>query len=204
MTGIIEVRRNVDSVVIIVPDSGALAMENFTSEDFRFVRFTEICVGGGLLVYSGILQNVYYNHHYLLGIGGVYNERNVSRVNRVNFDDSNTLIVSPGSLIDYTNIELSFRMSQENAILLQCEEGNDHFHISINNSWLYASLVVGDQTRTSSCNILNITNINWYKLVIEPLLRSDAGNEVLLTLYTPPGNYNRSDRCDLHTSLINT
>ena len=91
-------------------------------------------MGGGLLIYSGTLQSVYYNHHYLSGSGGVYNERNVSRVNRVNFDDSNTLIVLPGSLRVYEYIELSFHTSQDNAMLLQCEEGSDHFLISINNS----------------------------------------------------------------------
>ena len=201
--GTVEARRTVDSIAIVV-NQHTLAMANIIGEDFGFVRFTEICVGGGLLIYSGVLQNVYYNHYYLSGSGGVYNERNVSKVKRVNFDDNNALIVLPGSLEDYTNIELSFRTSQDNAILLQCEEGSDHFHISINNSRLYASLVVGDQTRTSSCNFLYITNTNWYKLVVEPLLGSDAGNEVLLTLFTPPDNPNPSDRCDLRTSLINT
>ena len=200
--GTIEVRRTVDSVAIVV-NQQTLAMDNIVEEHFGPVRFTEICVGGGLLIYSGILQNVYYNHHYLSGSGGVYNERNVSIVKRVNFNDSNALIVLPGSLEDYTNIELSFRTSQDNAILLQCEEGSDHFRISISNSQLYASLVYDGQTRTSSCNMVNITNTNWYKLVIEPLLGSDAGNEVLLTLYTPPDNLNPSDRCDLRTSLIN-
>ena len=207
VTGTVEVRRTVDSVAIIAPDSGALAVGNFSSEDFRFVRFIEICVGGGLLdnrVYFGFLQSVYYNHHYLSGSGSNYNEMNVPRVKRVQFDDNNALIVLPSSLKRYYFIELSFHTSQDNAILLQCEEGSDHFRISINNSRLYASLVVGGQTRTSSCNILNITNTNWYKLVVEPLLGSDAGNEVFLTLYTPPDNPNPSDRCDLRTSLINT
>ena len=129
---------------------------------------------------------------------------NVSRVKRVNFDDNNALIVLPGSLENYENIELSFCTSQDNAILLQCEEGSDHFRISINNSRLYTSLVVGDQTRTSSCNILNITNTNWYKLVVEPILGSDPGREVLLTLFTPPDNPNPSDNCNLRTSLIST
>ena len=134
----------------------------------------------------------------------MYNERNVSRIKRVNFDGNNSLIVLPSRLEDYTNIELSFRTSQDNAILLQCEEGSDHFHISINNSWLYASLVVDDQTHTSRCHNLKITNTNWYKLVVEPILGSDASNQVLVTLYTPPDNPIPSDRCDLDIHRIST
>ena len=201
--GTVEVRRTINSVAIIV-NQQTLAMENIVMEDFGFLRFTEICVGGGLLIYSGVLQNVYYNHHYLLGSGSVYNERNVSRIKRVNFDDNNSLIVLPSRLEDYTNIELSFRTSQDNAILLQCEEGSDHFRISINNSRLYASLVVDDQTHTSHCHDLKITNANWYKLVVEPILGSDAGNQVLVTLYTPPDNPIPSDRCDLDIHRIST
>ena len=72
--GTVEVRRTVNSVAIIV-NRQTLAIENIVMEDFGFVRFTEICVGGGLLIYFGVLQNVYYNHHYLSGSGGVYNER---------------------------------------------------------------------------------------------------------------------------------
>ena len=68
---------------------------------------------------------------------------------------------------------------------------------------MYASLVVGEQTCTSKCQNLNITNTNWYTLVVEPILGSDA-DQVLLRLYTRPYNGYSSDRCDLRTRLIST
>ena len=54
--GTVEVRRTVNSVAIIV-NQQTLAMENIVMEDFGFVRFTEICVGGGLLI--SLQKNMY-------------------------------------------------------------------------------------------------------------------------------------------------
>ena len=166
--GTLQVNRNGNTVMINRIDDNSqmmtLATESIAVQEFGSVRFTDICVGGGLILYSSILQSVYYNLHYLSASGAVFGERIISTVtNRVNFADPNAHIVLPGNLQDNTNIQLLFRTSQKDAILLQSQESNSHFRISINNSQLFASL----------------------KLML--VVQLSTGAAVLLTLLVLPG-----------------
>ena len=202
--GTLQISRDDNTVVISRIDNSSmiLATGSITVQEFGLVRFTDICVGGGLinnLIYSDTLQNVYYNLHYLSASGAVFEER--TRAGRVNFADPNALIGLPGNLEDNTNIQLLFRTSQPNAILLQSEVSNDYFHISINNSQLHATVVVGDQTRTSHCSNLNITDSRWYTLIVEPQIGTDTGSSVSISLSIFGSTI--ADRCDLQASIIN-
>ena len=123
--GTFQVSRNGNTVEISRTDNSSIILGtgSITVQDFGSVRFTDICVGGGLInnpIYSHTLQSVYYNLHYLSASAAVFEER--TRANRVNFAGPNALIVLPGNLEDNTNIQLSFRTSQPNAILLQSED----------------------------------------------------------------------------------
>ena len=66
---------------------------------------------------------------------------------------------------------------------------------------MYANLVVSGQTHTSHCSDLNITDTNWYTLVVEPIIGSDANNRVLISI-SEIGSAIR-DQCDLQASIIN-
>jgi len=203
-----QIYRNLNSVEIsmVIHSNNSivsLATMNITVAEFGTVRFTDICIGGGLLdtcTYSGPLQEVYYNLYYLSGNGTAFNEKNVSVINRVNFVDPNAQIQLPGNLADgFTlRIELSFRTSQLNAILLHSEDDNNHFRISINNSQVYVKLLVNNNMLNRTCD-LTITPTNWYRLIVELIIGSDASEEVLITLVDPDRMFSS---CGLQTSLL--
>ncbi len=201
--GTFEVYRTVDIIEFNIIDETnfrtPFATGNITLREFDYVRFLDICVGGATLkspLYSGPLQEVYYNLYHLSSNG--FNERDVSRVDRVNFVDSNARIMLPGNLGDglTTHIELQFRTAQQNAILLHAESGNNFFRVAINNSKVYISLLVDDRAYSSSCN-LAITPTNWYSLSVEPIVGSDSSDGVSITVSSP----HASTRCGV-TSLI--
>ena len=206
--GTLEVHRNVSAVELSIIDGEngqniriPFAGANISLEEFSFVRFTEICVGGGSLnnpIYSGPLEEVYYNLYHL-SRQGAFNETNVSRVDRVNFVDSTAHIVLPGNLGDVSLINLQFRTSQQNAVLLHSENGNNSFRISINNSEVYISVLVDDIALIDSCD-LTITPYNWYSLTVEAIIGSDSNNRVNVTISSPT----TSTQCDITTSLIGT
>ena len=214
-TGVLQINRTVSSVEIsmIYPNSSRmiLAMQNIFAEKFGSVRFTEICVGGGLLnhrIYSGDLQGIYYNLYYLSDARTDFNEMDVTKVNRINFDDPKAQILLPGNLADgsITRIELTFRTSQQNATLLHCENSaNDYFHIFINNSQVYVNLLVGNQGYTDICNLM-ITPHYWYTLTAEPVIGSDGEDHfmVSLLLYDSGSVHDQCNLSNLPTDLISS
>ena len=206
--GVLEVHRYVDAVELSIIDVMTnennripIARANISLEEFSSVRFTDICVGGGLLnnpVYSGPIQEVYYNLYHLSS-RGAFNETNVSRVDRVNFVDSTAHIVLPGNLAGASLIELQFRTSQQNAVLMRAENGNDSLRVSINNSRVYVSVLVGNRALINSC-ALTITPYYWYSLTIQVIVGSDSDNGVNVTIGSPT----TSTQCNIATSLIGT
>ena len=201
--GTLEVHRTNDIVELSIIDDAnfktTFATGNVTLTEFGSIRFIDICVGGATLnspLYSGPLQEVYYNLYHLSL--GDFNERDVSRVDRVNFVDSEAQIMLPGSLGDgsTTHIELQFRTAQQNAVLLHAENGNNFFCIAINNSKVYVSLLVDDTPRSSSCD-LTITPTKWYSLTVEPIVGSDSSDGISVTVNSPTA----SAQCGV-TSLI--
>ena len=207
--GTLQVNRNGNTVMINRIDDNSqmmiLATGSITEQEFGSVRFTDICVGGDLILYSSILQSVYYNLHYLSASGAVFDERIISTVtNRVNFADPNAHIVLPGNLQDNTNIQLLFRTSQKDAILLQSQDSNSHFRISIDNSQLFASLNASGTTLNRRCSLVNITGATWYRLTVEPVVEAcDAACEMLIALsYAADSTGRIIDRCDLDSSAV--
>ena len=207
--GTLQVFRTVGNVEIssihINKTSTSLATGSVPMQ-FDSIRFTKICIGGGSLdipIYSSLLQKVYYNLHYLSNNEDAYDVRNISEVSRVNFNDRNAQIVLPSNFAD-VSIELSFRTLQENAILLHVEDGDDRFHISINNSQVYLNLMVRNQSdiilRNAKCNGLNITGTKWYMLNVEVATSTDTNQQVSVTISEIEGTGTSS--CRLQTSLI--
>ena len=204
--GTLEVYRNANEVELSILDSSTghfiripFAKGNISLEEFGSIRFTDICLGGSLLtslIYFGPLQEVYYNLYYLSS-GGDFNETDVSRVDRVNFVDSTAHVVLPGNFGDASLIDLQFRTSQQNAVLLHTENGSSFFRIFINNSKVYMSVLVDDLAYTNSCN-LTITSNNWYSLTLEAIVRSDSSDGVNVTISSPTN----STQCNLVTSII--
>ena len=191
--GTLEVHRTVDMVELSIIDVAnvreTFATGNITLTEFGSVRFLDICVGGttlNSLLYSGPLQEVYYNLYHLSP--NAFNERNVSKINRVNLVDSDAQITLPGNLGDgsTTHIELQFRTAQQNALLLHAESGNNFFRLAINNSKVVISLLVDDRARASTCN-LTITPTTWYSVSVEPMggQGSDIGGGIGVTVSSP-------------------
>ena len=214
-TGVLQIIRNVSSVEITInnPNSSRmiLAMQNIFTETFGSVRFTEICVGGGILnnrIYSGELQGIYYNLYYLSDARADFREMNVTKVNRVNFDDPRAQILLPGNLADgsITRIELTFRTSQQNATLLHSENSaNDHFHIFTNKSQIYVNLQVDNQVYSNICNLIISPNY-WYTLTVEPVIGSEGGDHFMVSLLQY-GSGSVHDQCNLSnlpTGLISS
>ena len=197
--GTFQVNRNFTTVEInsqmMTLTTGSIAIQEFGS-----VQFTDICVGGGSInnpTYSDILQSVYYNLHYLSASGAVFEER--TTVSRVNFADPYAFLVLPGNLADNMNIQLSFRTSQQDAMLLQAEDLNGYLHIFISNYQVHASLNASGITVTSYCSRVNITNNTWYTLTVEPVVEGcDANCQLYIALsYTADGT--TIDQCNLGT-----
>ena len=203
--GRLEVHRTVDMVELSIIDIAnvreTFATGNITLTEFGSVRFLDICVGGTTLnspLYSDPLQEVYYNLYHLSP--NAFNERDVSRIDRVNLVDSDAQIMLPGNLGDgsTTHIELQFRTAQQNAILLHAESGSNFFRVAINNSKVLINLLVDDRAHTSSCN-LTITPTVWYSLTVEPMVGhgSDIGGGISVTV----SSAHASAQCEI-TSLI--
>ena len=205
-----QVNRNVSTVEIIrIDDNSRMttsAIETITmqhQQELGSVQFTDICVGGGSInnpTYSDNLQSVYYNLHYLSSSGAVFEER--TRVSRINLADPNTFIGLPGNLMDNRNIQLSFRTSQHDAMLLQVEDLSGYLYIFISNSQVYASLNISGITLSSHCSRVNITSTTWYRLVIESVVEGcDANCQVNIALaYVADGTI--IDQCNLATIAV--
>ena len=202
--GTFQVNRNVSTVEIRRIDDNSqmmtLAMGNIGLQEFGSVRFTDICVGGDLIIYSDNLQSVYYNLYYLSASGAVFEER--TTVSRVNFADPNAFIVLPGNLADNTNIQLSFRTSQRDAMLLQAEDLNGYLHIFISNSQVHASLNISGTNHSSHCSRVNITNTTWYRLTVEAIVEGCDANCQLNILLAYAADGTAIDQCNLVTSAI--
>ena len=182
--GMLEVHRTVDMVELSIIDIAnvreTFATGNITLTEFGSVQFLDICVGGTTLnspLYSGPLQEVYYNLYHLSP--NTY-ERDVSRINRVYLVDSEAQIILPGNLGDGS------------------ESGNNFFRVAINNSKVLISLLVDDRAHTSSCN-LTITPTTWFSLIVEPMVGHglDSGGGISVTV----SNANASAQCEV-ISLI--
>ena len=158
-----------ESEITIFHQDMLMGMAIITDEELSTIRFTHICVGGGFFdipLFESPLSNVYYNFYALSDDGEMeYGERNVSTISRVNFNATNANITLPGNLAptSATNINISFRTSQINAIILHSEDSGNYFRVAINNSQLLTTVSFGG-INTIVCDHLNISMYDWYNV----------------------------------------
>jgi len=188
-----------ESEITIFHNDAILGMAtiNVTVEELITVRFTDICVGGGFFTVPvfgsssiNALSNVYYNLYALFDNGTSFMERNVAVTRRVNFINSNANITLPGSLAlnSANRIDISFRTSQQNAILLHSEDSSNYFRVSINNTQIVAAASFGGVEATGVCTGFTVSMYEWYELIIQPVLVPPGDEQplVLLDVYNLP------------------
>jgi len=174
-----------ESEITIFHQDTLMGMAIITDEVLSTIRFTDICVGGGFFViplFTSSLSNVYYNFYALSDDGETeYKERNVPTISRVNFNATNANITLPGNLAPASaiNIDISFRTSQQNAIILHSEDSGNYFRVAISNSQLLTTVSFEGIENTTVCDGLNISMYEWYNVVVEPIIMaSDSSSEV--------------------------
>ena len=85
---------------------------------------------------------------------------------------------------------------------MHSQDSNGYFCIFVNNSQLHASFAYSGSTPlTSHCSNLNITDTNWYTLVVNPEIGTDAGSRVLIRI-SVYDSATAIDQCDLQASGI--
>ena len=170
-----------------------------TATALATVRFTDICVGGGFLqpisLYMGRLLKVYYNFYALFENEVEYRERRVFPFGRVKFVDSSATVTLPGNLAVATNVRVSFRTSQQNAILLHSEDSGNYFRVTVDNSQVRVTASANSTVSNAVCD-LDINMYEWYIVVVEPVINAiDSASSINVRLDTVIPGVERS--CDI-------